>query len=311
MVAFLLLVFSAQAQTDPPAPARTASEPAPMVYEGKPLKVPVTCTEEDIQSLGMSCSAEAPCPVYLELSSFEVLAGRITLAGNLHTDSATLASIVLASEDGGRTWTESHPRIRQAALDQMQFFDLANGWISGQIIASLPRDPFFLVTNDGGKTWRQRNVFSDPHLGSIEKFHFTSGAEGRVLVDRAQSGEGGRYALLESKTGGDSWGILQITTAPPTNLKFERAPSSAWRVQANAATKAHRLEKREGGKWSTIAAFQVQAGACSPAEIQLTPPPEPSQAPGAAKDPSSSDAVEVFQIGGGKPAKQAPKKKKR
>ena len=275
LVAVLLLVFSAAAQTDTTAPSAAAAGPVAMVYEGKPLRVPVTCTEEDIQSLGMSCTAEAPCAVYLELSGLEVLGARMNLAGNLHTDSATLSSIVLTSDDNGRTWTESHPRIKQAALDQMQFIDLATGWISGQVVASLPRDPFFLVTNDGGKTWRQRPVFSDPHLGSIEKFHFSSANEGRVLVDRAQSGEGGRYALLESKTGGDSWSIQQITTAPPP-VKFDRAPSAAWRLHANGATKAHQVEKREGGKWVTVAAFQVQAGSCAPAEIQLAPPPEPT-----------------------------------
>ncbi|MBI2688398.1 MAG: exo-alpha-sialidase [Acidobacteria bacterium] len=262
----------------------------------------------------MSCTADAPCPVYLELAGLEVLTGRMVLAGNLHTESTTLSSVVLTSEDGGKTWVESHPRIRQAALDQMQFFDLANGWVSGQIVSALPRDPFFLVTSDGGKTWRQRPVFGDAHVGSIEKFHFTSATEGKVLVDRAQSGEGGRYALLESKTGGDSWSILQITTAPPANVRFDRAPSAAWRLHADPATKAHQLEKREGQKWTAVAAFLVEAGSCAPAEIQLTPPPEPTPpspaTPGAAAQPAS-DAVEVFQIGGPKTKKADPKKKKK
>jgi hypothetical protein len=304
LVASLLLVFSAPGQTDPPAPAA----PPPLVYEGKPLRVPVSCTEEDMQGLGMSCSAESPCPVYLELSGLEVAVGRMIVAGNLHTDAATLSSIVLASEDGGKTWVETHPRIRQAALDQMQFFDLANGWIGGQVIAALPRDPFFLVTADGGKSWRQRPVYGDPHVGSIEKFHFTSAAEGRVLVDRAQSGDGGRYALLESKTGGDSWGILQITALPPANLKFDRPPSAAWRLHASGTTKAYQIEKREGQRWVTVSAFQVQAGSCAPAEVQLTPPPE---TPPTAAGDEKSDAVEVFQIGGPKPPKPDARKKKR
>lgn len=271
------------------------------------MRVPVTCTDEDIQSLGMSCPADSPCPVYLELTALEVLAGRMILAGNLHTDSATLSSIVLASEDGGKTWVESHSRIRQAALDQMQFFDLANGWIGGQIIAALPRDPFFLVTIDGGKTWRHRPVFGESHLGSIEKFHFTSATEGRVLVDRAQSGEGGRYALLESKTGGDSWGILQITTHAPANLKFDRPASTAWRLLASGATKAYQIEKREAQRWVLVAAFQVEAGKCAAAEMELTPPPDPATPTADEK----SDAVEVFQIGGPKPKKPDDKKKKR
>ena len=309
LVALLLLALSATGQTEPPPPPAAPAAPSPMVYDGKPIRVPVTCTEEDIQSLGMSCSADHPCAVYLELSALEVLAGRMVVAGNLHTDSATLSSIVLSSEDSGKTWTETHPRIRQAALDQMQFFDLASGWISGQIIASLPRDPFFLVTIDGGKTWRQRSVFADPHLGSIEKFRFSSATEGRVLVDRAQSGEGGRYALLESKTGGDSWSIRQITTQPPPNLRMESVPSAAWRLQASNVTKAYQIEKREAARWSPVAAFAVQAGSCAPAELELKPPPEPPSAAAAASD--SGDAVEVFQIGGPKAKKPDPKKKKK
>jgi hypothetical protein len=306
LVAFLLPAYFFFSGVPVYAQAEPAAPTAPLVYSGKPLRVPVSCTEEDIQSLGMSCTADAPCAVYLELSAIEVNAGRMVLAGNLHTDSTTLSSIVLASEDGGRSWAEPHPRIRQATLDQMQFFDLANGWISGQVIASLPRDPFFLVTRDGGKTWRRRPVFADPHIGSIEKFHFTSANDGRVLVDRANSAEGGRFALLESKTGGDSWSILQITTGAPSTASFVRAPSAAWRLQASAATKAYQVERREGQRWTPIAAFQVQAGVCAPEELELSPPPEPPS-PTVSSD---SDAVEVFQIGG-KPAKADPKKRKK
>ncbi len=305
VVAVLLPAIFFFSEIPVPAQAEPAATPAPLVYAGRPLRVPVTCTEEDIQSLGMSCTADAPCAVYLELSAMEVNAGRMILAGNLHTDSTTLSSIVLASEDAGKSWTEPHPRIRQAALDQMQFFDLANGWISGQVLASLPRDPFFLVTRDGGKTWRRRAVFADPHIGSIEKFHFTSANEGRVLVDRANSAEGGRFALLESKTGGDSWSILQITTDSPSTASFARAPSAAWRLRASAATKAYQVERREGQRWNTVASFQVQAGVCAPQELELTPPPEPSAATAAAE----SDAVEVFQVGG-KPDPRKRKKKK-
>lgn len=300
LAVLLLLVFPAAAQTETNAGSKPA---APLVFDGKPVHVAAGCTEDDMQSLGMSCSAESPCPVFLELSALEVLTGRLVVAGNLHTDTATLSSIVLVSEDNGRTWTEPHARIRQAALDQMQFFDLAAGWISGQVIAALPRDPFFLVTIDGGKSWRRRPVFSESQAGSIDKFHFTSATEGRALVDRAQSGEGGRYALLESKTGGDTWNIQQITTDPPKTVRFDRAPSRAWRLHANGATKAYQIERLEGGKWNMVSALSVQAGQCAPAELELKPPPEPTAAP-------ESDAVEVFQIGGGKAKKPDPKKKK-
>lgn len=302
-VSFVITV-AAQSESQP-------SGPPALVYEGTPIRVPVACGEEEMQSLGMTCSAESPCPVYLELSALEALPGRLIAAGNLHTRDVTLVSVVLASEDNGKTWTESHARIKQGALDQMQFADLANGWIAGQVIAALPRDPFFLVTTDGGKSWRQRPVFAEGGPGAIEKFHFTSSTQGRALVDRQGSGEGGRYALLESLTGGDSWSIRQLTVKAP-NVSFDRAPSAAWRIQTNAATKSYSIEKREGQTWSPVAAFLVEAGQCAPKELELQPPPDPSKEE--AKQPES-DAVEVFQIGGGKskqPAKKVepPKKKK-
>jgi hypothetical protein len=62
-----------------------------------------------------------------------------------------------------------------------------------------------------------------------------------------------------------------------------------------------------------VVAFQVQAGTCAPAEIELTPPPEPPSAPAVTPSgaPVPADAVEVFQIGGGKTKKPEAKKKKR
>lgn len=307
MVALLLLNIVAWPQAgSPPAPANS-----PLVYAGKPLRVPVTCSEEEIQGYGMSCTVDSPCPVYLELTSLEVLPGRMVVSGNLHTNSVTLSSIVLTSEDGGKSWVEAHPRIGHAVLDRTQFIDLAKGWISGQIVGALPRDPFFLLTDDGGKSWRRRPVFSDPHVGSIEGFHFTTANDGKVLVDRATSEEGGRYAVLESKTGGESWSILQITSSVPQNLRLDRPPSAAWRLHANAASKAYQLEKRQGQAWMPVAAFQVETGSCAPEELRLTPPPTEAASDAARPGAIPDDAVEVFQVGGGKPKAAGSKKKKR
>ena len=92
----IFTVFGAFAQ--PPAPA-------PLVYAGKPLQIDSTCTDDDMQMFGLACTTEEPCPVYLELSSLDTGASRILIAGNFHTETATLSTILLASEDGGTTWT--------------------------------------------------------------------------------------------------------------------------------------------------------------------------------------------------------------
>src|SRR5438105_3172943 len=85
-----------------------------------PVKIEYACTPEDIDSFGLACSAEDACPVFLELSSVEAVGAKIFVAGNLHTERTTLYSILLTSEDDGKTWTEPQKRMRAAALEQIQ-----------------------------------------------------------------------------------------------------------------------------------------------------------------------------------------------
>ena len=156
---------------------------APIANTGKPMRVPFECTEADIAATGLSCTEDEPCPVYLELANIQAVGNKIFLIGNLHTPTTTVFSILLASEDAGATWTEPQPRIRSTGLDQIQFFDFQNGWISGANLLGAPRDPFFLITTDGGKTWRDRPVFEESRLASIERFRFESPQNGVMLVD--------------------------------------------------------------------------------------------------------------------------------
>src|SRR5579862_5189513 len=95
----------------------------PLENSGKPMRVVYECTPADTQAAGIGCSEEDPCPVYLELSNVDAVSNKIFLTGNLHTPMATLYSILLASDDGGATWSEPHARLRSSGLDQIQFVD--------------------------------------------------------------------------------------------------------------------------------------------------------------------------------------------
>jgi photosystem II stability/assembly factor-like uncharacterized protein len=110
--------------------------------------------------------------------------GRIFAAGNIHSSAVTLYSVLLASEDAGHTWREAYERIRGASLDRIQFLDAELGWTSGQALSPLPQDPFLLLTSDGGKTWRQRVIFSESRVGSIQQFHFSARDSGSLIIDR-------------------------------------------------------------------------------------------------------------------------------
>ncbi len=96
------------------------------------MRVPFQCTDDDMQWAGMSCSEEEPCPVYLEVSAMEPVGNRLVVVANIHTESITLYSVLLTSEDAGGTWREPYERTRGVGLDHVQFIDFQNGWISGQ-----------------------------------------------------------------------------------------------------------------------------------------------------------------------------------
>src|SRR5450631_3794974 len=150
----LLVCVVLAAQDQPPAAVAPVVPAAPLVLEnsGKPMVAPFHCTEEDIRSAGLGCSQQDPCPVYLELSAVESTGIRIFAAGNIHTATATLYTMLLGSEDNGRTWREVHERVRGAGLDHIQFADVETGWASGLSFSPLPQDPFLLMTPDGGTT---------------------------------------------------------------------------------------------------------------------------------------------------------------
>lgn len=258
-------------------PAGAQEAPAPPVLEntGRPLLLPFQCTPDDMQAAGMTCSQEEPCPVYLEIASVAGVANRIVLAGNIHSAETTLYSVMLASDDAGRTWREPYQRIHASGLDHIQLLGFQHGWISGGLLSPLPRDPFLLATTDGGKTWQRRPVLSDSTGGAIQQFWFEAPDSGTLLIDRMQSAEASRYELYESPNGGETWNIRQAGNHP-IPIKGRTAPP-VWRARADSASKSYQIEKLEIGHWKSVASFLVPVGVCRPAA--LAPQPEPAEAP--------------------------------
>jgi len=231
----------------------------PLENSGKPMRVLYECSADDTQAAGLGCSEEDPCPVYLEVSNVEPMGGKIFVTGNLHTPMATLYSILLASEDSGTTWTEPHPRIHSSGLDLIQFVDSRNGWISGANLQGAPRDPFLLITTDGGKTWRERAIFEESRVAAIERFLFETPANGTMLIDARL--DNGKREWYETSTGGQNW-ALEAAADPAHAAKEKQAGAPAWRVRTDAATHSYVIEKSENNRWQKIASFIVNIASC-------------------------------------------------
>lgn len=273
------------------------------------MNLDLVCGAPEIDKFGLTCSPEEPCPVFLELAAVGAAGEKIFASGNLHTATTTIASVLLASEDGGKTWSEPHERVPGASLDQMQFFDLETGWVAGQMAGALPRDPFFLITTNGGKTWDRRPVFEDTRVGAIDQFAFESRTTGQMTVDRTQAGENGnRYELYESMTGGSSWTMREVSTKPIVLKRSRPVGGGTWRAKADGPSKSFRIERRGTSQWTTVASFLIAAGECRPAETVLVEPEAPAPPP-----KSELEETGVFRVGGtdasGK-QKGSPKKKK-
>jgi len=222
--------------------------------KGQPMRVLYECMAADTRAAGLGCSEEDPCPVYLELANVDAVGRKIFVTGNLHTPLATLDSILLASEDAGETWTEPHPRARSAGLDQIQFIDFQNGWISGANLQGAPRDPFLLITSDGGKTWRERPIFEDTRVAAIERFWFESPANGTLVIDARL--DNGKHEEYRSSDGGESWTIHQGSAEQAAKEK------PGWRVRTDAATHSYVIEKSENNRWQKVASFLVNIATC-------------------------------------------------
>lgn len=262
-------------------------------------RVEFKCTDEDVQTIGLACSEAEPCPVFLELSAVEAVGPKLFVTGNLHTDTATLWSILLASSDGA-TWTEPHERIRNGGLEQIQFIDFENGWIGGQLLQGvLPRDPFVLVTHDGGKNWRNVPLTEEGRPGTIEQFWFDSRNSGLLIVDRLHGDA--RHEMYESMTGGDSWSLKEVSSKPLALKRLKPVTNPDWRLRAEAGSKAYRLERKQGSSWTVISTFPVRVGECRIEEATLAEPepdtaedqakPEPAK-PAASKPPARKPTLE-------------------
>jgi len=80
-VIFILAMFSASAQN--------TSVLAVLTNAGQPMRVGYECAEEDLQWVGMSCTEDEPCPIYVELNAVASNGTKILVAGNLHSTSGT------------------------------------------------------------------------------------------------------------------------------------------------------------------------------------------------------------------------------
>ena len=139
-------------------------------------------------------------------------------------------------------------------------FDFEHGWIAGENVQTVARDPFLLVTEDGGQAWRPQPLFEEGQPGAIERFWFDSAKAGTLLVDR---GAGKRYEIYRTQNGGATWELRQASRDP---LRFPggraKDAASGWRLHADARTSSWQIEQNRGNVWQRVASFSTDVAVC-------------------------------------------------
>jgi hypothetical protein len=107
-------------------------DPLALVYAGEPLQVRLDCDYDSLLKAGLVCNQDVPCDLLLELIGIGETKTSVFALGNVHTQEATVSSLLLASHDGGKTWVEAAKRLAAASLETIQFADDEHGWVSGQ-----------------------------------------------------------------------------------------------------------------------------------------------------------------------------------
>ena len=243
-------------------------KPVKLVYAGKPVVVPLDCAYAYFEQAGIVCSNNTPCELFLELAAVEAAGEHIFVVGNVHTVSATIASIMLLSEDAGKTWYEPVNRHAGGVLEHIQFMDKNHGWAVGQQRAlNSSFKPLLLSTYNAGKRWQHYPVSrNDDHTGTILDLYFDTEEHGLMIVNRGISATD-PFELYESMNGGRSWLIRQITNYKP-RLRNRPAglPDSNWRILADLDTTNYRIEQHRENGWSTRSRFATNLGACNTME---------------------------------------------
>jgi len=247
----LLTVISVAAAADAP----------PLENTGKPIVVPFECDAQKLDDAGLTCSTADPCHVYLELTGIDDTGTRLFLTGNLHTRITTLSSIVLESSDLGRTWMEPVERMPLTSLEGIQFIDFQRGWIAGENVQTIPRDPFLLITDDGGRSWRRQPIFEDEHAGSIEAFWFDTRDNGSLAIDSGLPAD--RHELYETTNGGAEWTLRRKSSAAISLRGLRsRDEASGWSFHDDARNGTYRIEKQRADSPLPPIAFLIEVAVC-------------------------------------------------
>jgi len=116
-------------------------------------------------------------------------------AEDLPLDEGNLRGVILATTDGGLTWSPQNPPAGTSQFQGVSFVDASHGWVVGGLT--------MLATADGGVTWAPQGLPADivSNHGSLHAVTFTDADHGWAVGNDWESGA----FIAATSDGGAHW----------------------------------------------------------------------------------------------------------
>ncbi len=154
-------------------------------------------------------------------------------------ESVNVRGMLLATTDGGRTWSESKTPeggpVIPPAINDLQFVSPTHGWAATGSLENGEEDALFHTT-DGGRTWARQPATGGQFLRAVHFVSATRGFAVGMTVD-AVTELPGPSKLLETSDGGASWKIALVAERSFFDITFVDA-NRGWAVGDRAAVYA-------------------------------------------------------------------------
>ena len=131
------------------------------------------------------------------------------LLGSYQFPAVTYRTILLRTDDAGRTWQEVHPGISDSTLYGIDFVSPKIGFVYGQWTTEGMGPPFFLYSEDGGLSWERVGGVEESGTPFVYAFDFTDEQHGIIKLIFHAVGltpeQDHRIETHETHDGGKTW----------------------------------------------------------------------------------------------------------
>ena len=169
------------------------------------------------------------------------------LFGSLGNGAATLGSLMLRSEDGGRNWTEVMSPVRGSGIWEVVYTKSGLLWALVVWQTESPAEVRLYKSEDKGKTWRRVSKLRKRYYDGVpENLRFADDKHGLIEMyygDNAGPEHAGVWTM-ETKDGGRSWhetGRMTLAEYEERQKKQEEGKDSSDVVRG-----------RDGSEWSLV-----------------------------------------------------------